>query len=89
LGYRTKYNFKWIPDLMNLTTPFGAPVPGRAEQAGAFRNPGLERTILVFMILTVLTLGLTTWAVVRTVSDLGWADHANWENASAPVWGLI
>ncbi|KAF3025683.1 hypothetical protein E8E14_013950 [Neopestalotiopsis sp. 37M] len=91
LGYRTKFNFKWVPDLQNTTTPLGEPVPGQAQKSGAFRHAGVERTALATLVFTGVILGLTIWGVwsgFRAVSNLalGGSSDSAFVNMAAPIW---
>ncbi|KAI0137265.1 tat pathway signal sequence [Xylariales sp. AK1849] len=85
LGYETKFSFKWIPDLKNMTTPLGSPVPGRAETSGAFRHRGVERTSLIMIAVTSAVLSLTTWVSVRAISSLSSLGTSDWSWAGPQV----
>ncbi|KAK9798777.1 putative Tat pathway signal sequence [Seiridium cardinale] len=91
LGYETKFNFKWIPNLQNITTPLGSPLSVEAKKLGAFRHSGIQRTALITLVYTGVVLGLTTWAGFRIISSLlpiGFR-YLRWEGLAAPVWSLI
>ncbi|KAI1873393.1 hypothetical protein JX265_005015 [Neoarthrinium moseri] len=91
LGYITKYNFKWIPDLKNTTTPLGDPVPGQAQKSGAFYHSGVERTALITLVVVGTVVGLTGWASLRLANNLGWlaSPRWGWDSAAAPFIGLL
>ena len=91
LGYETKFNFKWIPDLKNFTTPLGDPVPDQVRRSGALQPGGVERTALIVLVFTGVMLGLATWTGVRAATSLVGAAARNldWEKTAAPLWGLV
>lgn len=68
LGYKSKFAFKWIPDLVNVETPQGAPIPGRPRTSGALRHAGVERTALLTLLFVGALLGAIVWFGVRTVA---------------------
>ncbi|KAI0162945.1 tat pathway signal sequence [Pestalotiopsis sp. NC0098] len=92
LGYKTKFNFKWIPDLENTTTPLGEPVPGQAEKSGALRHVGVERTALMTLVFTGVVVGLTAWGVwsgFRAVSNVALgisSGSPSLAGLKAPIW---
>lgn len=90
LGYETKFSFKWIPCLQNITTPLGDPMPGRDEQLGAFKHRGVERTALLALVSTGTIFSLTLWAGYRATAALGRIVLGNmsWERVAAPLWSL-
>jgi hypothetical protein len=94
LGYKTKFNFKWIPDLKNTTTPLGDPVPGQAQKSGPLRYAGVERTALMTLVFTGVVVGLAAWGGVRAATGLGWTNgykgvNWDWESFSSQVQGLV
>ncbi|KAK8006369.1 tat pathway signal sequence, partial [Apiospora marii] len=68
LGYKSKFAFKWIPDLVNVETPQGAPIPGRPRTSGALRHAGVERTALLTLLFVGALLGAIIWYAVRTAA---------------------
>ncbi|KAK8094569.1 hypothetical protein PG997_001254 [Apiospora hydei] len=68
LGYTSKFAFKWIPDLVNVETPQGAPIPGRPKTSGALRHAGVERTALLTLLFVGALLGSVAWLGVRAVA---------------------
>ncbi|ETS79461.1 hypothetical protein PFICI_09314 [Pestalotiopsis fici W106-1] len=90
LGYRTKFNFKWVPDLQSTTTPLGEPVPGQAQKSGIRQN-GVERTAFATLVFTGVVLGLAVWGVwsgFHAVSSLarGGSPDSAFVNIAAPIW---
>ncbi|KAK8087043.1 hypothetical protein PG994_002017 [Apiospora phragmitis] len=65
LGYKSKFAFKWIPDLVNVETPQGAPIPGRPKTSGALRHAGVERTALLTLLFVGALLGSAVWLAIR------------------------
>ncbi|KAK8039255.1 tat pathway signal sequence [Apiospora rasikravindrae] len=69
LGYKSKFAFKWIPDLVNVETPQGAPIPGRPKMSGALRHSGVERTALITLLFVGALFGSVAWLAVRAVAE--------------------
>lgn len=74
LGYKSKFAFKWIPDLVNIETPQGEPFPGRTKTLGGLRHRGVERTALLTLLFVGALLGFIAWLGVRIVAAAAGAD---------------
>ncbi|KAK8077396.1 hypothetical protein PG996_003566 [Apiospora saccharicola] len=68
LGYKSKFAFKWIPDLVNVETPQGAPIPGRPKSSGGLRHAGVERNALVTILFVGAVVGSIVWFGVRNAA---------------------
>lgn len=67
LGYRTKFTFKWIPNLVNTTTPMGETDMERHKYSGAFRKGGLERTALINVLFWIAAVGALGYYGLNTL----------------------
>ncbi|KAH8197894.1 hypothetical protein TruAng_007946 [Truncatella angustata] len=87
LGYQAKFNFKWVPDLQNATTPLGERAPGQTQKTGAFRHSGIERTALTTLAFTGVVLGLTALGGFRVITSFGKLISRNldWVSAVIPI----
>ncbi|VUC27297.1 unnamed protein product [Clonostachys rosea] len=56
LGYKARFSFKWIPDLVNTTTPLGITDEERWRVSGAFGKGTIEKTALFQLLLSTITL---------------------------------
>lgn len=77
LGYKAKYTFKWIPNLLHTTTPLGAQSPEQKANSGAFHRPGLERTALLTLIFTALAasgVGYGSYKAAQSPELREWVD---------------
>ncbi|KAH8677359.1 hypothetical protein BX600DRAFT_506405 [Xylariales sp. PMI_506] len=71
LGYQTKYTFKWIPDLVNTTTPLGKRVPEQSKTSGLFQPRSLEQTAFLTLVFAGLAMGVTSYGAVQVVKNFG------------------
>ncbi|KAH9908138.1 hypothetical protein F4778DRAFT_720443 [Xylariomycetidae sp. FL2044] len=69
LGYTTKFNFKYVPDYEKMTTERGRSSP---SSSSGIRQPGVERTALVSLVVAAALLGVTVWYGVQAGSAV-WA----------------
>ncbi|KAH7021395.1 uncharacterized protein B0I36DRAFT_204831, partial [Microdochium trichocladiopsis] len=53
LGYKAMFTFKWIPDLLNPTTPLGIVDATREKNSGPWRKNGVERMLTMLLVLTI------------------------------------
>ncbi|KAJ1325217.1 oxygenase MpaB family protein [Microdochium nivale] len=51
LGYKAMFTFKWVPDLLNPTTPLGVADDDRMRDSGPWRRNGIERMLTLLLVL--------------------------------------
>ncbi|KXJ87039.1 hypothetical protein Micbo1qcDRAFT_218244 [Microdochium bolleyi] len=71
LGYRAMFTFKWIPDLLNPTTPLGISDAERSKGSGPWRRNGIERMLTLLLVVNI-AIGCGAVLGVRAVHKAGW-----------------
>lgn len=71
LGYQAKFNFKWVPNLKNVTTPLGERVSDQTQGTGALKRFGIERTALTTLAFTGVVVGLSVAGSYHILTSLG------------------
>ena len=63
LGYKAKFTFKWIPDLLHASTPLGSQNEARRKDSGPFKHGGIERPALVMLVMMAVSLGYVAYLI--------------------------
>ncbi|ORY56121.1 tat pathway signal sequence [Pseudomassariella vexata] len=63
LGYEARFSLKWVPNLVNMTTPLGIQVASQRNKSG-ISKPGIERSALFVLIFACAVVVAGAWVGV-------------------------